>query len=103
MCMDWSASFVVSPCCYGRVSQLNLPRSKSYSKYLNTQKSLLLAHAADITPWDKKSAEVGKKCMNLTDWDRKLQCEENGYNVELYSMNPYDCTPKNNFIMGIKI
>ena len=61
------------------------------------KKSLLLAHAADITPWDKESASTGKICMNLTDWDRKLLCEENGYEVKLYSMNPFECTPKNNF------
>ena len=64
---------------------------------------LLLAHAADITPWDKESASTGKICMNLTDWDRKLLCEEKGYEVKLYSMNPYECTPKNNFLFGIKL
>ena len=100
--MEWSAAFIVSPCCYGRVSQLTLPRSKLLSNSLNAQQALLLAHAADITPWDKKSSEVGKTCMNLTDWDRKLQCEDNDYSVKLYSMNPYECTPKNNFIVGIK-
>ena len=41
--------------------------------------------------------------MNLTDWDRKLLCEEKGYEVKLYSMNPYECTPKNNFLFGIKL
>ena len=102
MCMRWSAAFCVSPCCYGRVSQLKLPRSGAFGGHVTAQQSLLLAHAADITPWDKESAQVGKQCMNLTDWDRKLQCEEEGYTVTLYSMNPYDCTPKNNFIFGRK-
>ena len=102
MCMDFNASFAISPCCYGRVSKLDLPRSKTFSNFLSSQEALLLAHAADITPWDKESSKTGKECMNLTDWDRKLKCEEDGYKVKLYSMNPYSCTPKNNFIVGIK-
>ena len=40
--------------------------------------------------------------MNLTDLDRAKKYEENGYKVELYSMEPYSATPKNNFLIGIK-
>ena len=45
--------------------------------------------------------KVGKACMNLTDDDRGCYYTENGYSVEIYSMEPYSCTPKNNFLTGI--
>ena len=37
------------------------------------------------------------------DWDRAKLAEQEGYQVNLYSMEPYSCTPKNNFLLGIKI
>jgi hypothetical protein len=60
MCLDKNAAFVVSPCCYGRVSDLVLPRSKEYQKKISAQESLLLAHAADITPLDEALTKTGK-------------------------------------------
>ena len=43
-------------------------------------------------------------CMNLTDTDRaKRYEEESGYEVKLYSMVPYSATPKNNFLVGVKV
>lgn len=60
MCLKWRAAFIVSPCCYGRVSDLVLPRSKEYQKRISSQESLLLAHAADITPLDESLTKTGK-------------------------------------------
>lgn len=100
MCLKWNASFVVSPCCYGRVSDLKLPRSEAYRKIISSQESLLLAHAADITPLEEKLTKKGKECMNLTDTDRKLMCEERGYSALVYEMVPTSCSPKNNFIVA---
>jgi len=42
-----------------------LPRSKLFKGKIDSQESLLLGHAADITPWDEESAKTGKQCMNL--------------------------------------
>jgi len=113
MCLEKNAAFIVSPCCYGRVSDLVLPRSKEYQKKISAQESLLLAHAADITPLDEALTKTGKgrkhllrtcficsECMNLTDTDRKLKCEEHGYVATIYEMLPLSCSPKNNFIVA---
>lgn len=64
-CRKWNAAFVVSPCCYGRINAIDLPRSRLFKGKIDSQESLLLGHAADITPWDEESAKTGKQCMNL--------------------------------------
>ena len=44
---------------------IDLPRSNLFKSKIDSQESLLLGHAADITPWDEESAKTGKQCMNL--------------------------------------
>lgn len=39
--------------------------------------------------------------MELVDKDRLEHARERGYHVELLSMEPRDCTPKNNLLIGV--
>ena len=56
----------MSPCCYGRISNSeDIPRSKLYKSVIDRQQSLLISHAADITPWDEQSAK-GTMLINYT-------------------------------------
>lgn len=44
---------------------------------------------------------LGKKCMGLVDMDRASAAREQGYSVTLYTMQPPECSPKNNLLVGI--
>ena len=38
--------------------------------------------------------------MELVDTDRAFYTQEFGYGTNLYTMQPHDCSPKNNLIVG---
>ncbi|EGW11259.1 hypothetical protein I79_025153 [Cricetulus griseus] len=46
---------------------------------------------------------IGKKCMCLVDMDRATAAEEHGYSVQVLSMEPESCSPKNNMIVGVPV
>ncbi|KAF4019732.1 hypothetical protein G4228_011422 [Cervus hanglu yarkandensis] len=46
---------------------------------------------------------IGKQCMCLVDLDRARAAEERGYSVQVISMEPESCSPKNNMIVGVPI
>ena len=106
-CFDNRASFVICPCCYGAVCNTHVtsyPRSEVFTtKYgVSYKEYRLLGHAADQTSWDFDCAlsRQGKHCMGLVDLDRSCVAKEHGYRVTLCTMRPYDCTPKNNVLIG---
>jgi len=39
--------------------------------------------------------------MELVDGDRAALARESGYETSLYTMQPRDCSPKNNLILGV--
>ncbi|KAB1282311.1 Glutathione S-transferase C-terminal domain-containing protein, partial [Camelus dromedarius] len=45
----------------------------------------------------------GKQCMCLVDLDRARAAEERGYSIQVISMQPESCSPKNNMIVGVPI
>lgn len=103
-CILNEAHFVCCPCCYGGIHEcyhLRYPRSQDM-EFLGYKPYLSLAHAADQTH-DKENVktEQGYKCMDVIDTDRKLQAEEMGYTVRLGKLEPFDCTPKNNLLVGL--
>lgn len=106
-CIARKASFVVSPCCYGKVRNchwISYPQSNLFKNLpLSFEESLLLGHAADKTSWNfnDKHALEGKRCMGLMDMDRANAAREHGYSVTLYTMQPPECSPKNNLLVGI--
>lgn len=44
---------------------------------------------------------LGKQCMGLVDLDRAWAAEEHNYSVQVISMEPESCSPKNNMLVGI--
>lgn len=44
---------------------------------------------------------IGKQCMGLVDLDRAWAAEEQNYSVQVISMEPESCSPKNNMLVGI--
>lgn len=44
---------------------------------------------------------LGKQCMGLVDLDRAWAAEEHNYTVQVISMEPESCSPKNNMFVGI--
>lgn len=44
---------------------------------------------------------LGKQCMGLVDLDRAWAAEERNYSVQVISMEPESCSPKNNMFVGI--
>lgn len=43
---------------------------------------------------------AGKQCMGLVDLDRSWAAETHGYSVQVMTMEPESCSPKNNMLVG---
>ncbi|XP_052035177.1 glutathione S-transferase C-terminal domain-containing protein isoform X2 [Apodemus sylvaticus] len=105
-CIQMRASFITCPCCYGFIqntSKFNFPKSEKFKKTLSYKEHMLLCRFADQTavqlPLQRRL--VGKQCMCLVDLDRAKAAAEHGYSVQVISMEPESCSPKNNMIVGV--
>ncbi|XP_033742699.1 glutathione S-transferase C-terminal domain-containing protein-like [Pecten maximus] len=103
-CLQNNAKFVICPCCYGGIQNTHLmtyPRSQHFkTANIPSKDFIVLGHAADQTEFNRDLEEQGKYCMNLVDTDRALLAKESGYTVDLCSLIPPSCTPKNNILVG---
>lgn len=101
-CIAQTASFVVCPCCYGATRDtptITHPMSKSFNM-LSISEYLTLCHAADQTHRNGHKQIQGKFCMGLVDTDRLLRAKSAGYTVSLSTLQPPECTLKNNLLIG---
>ncbi|XP_008839488.1 glutathione S-transferase C-terminal domain-containing protein isoform X2 [Nannospalax galili] len=105
-CIKTRASFVTCPCCYGFIqntSKFNFPKSEQFKKTLSYKEHMILCRFADQTAVQLPPQRrlIGKQCMCLVDLDRARAAEERGYSVQVISMEPESCSPKNNMIVGV--
>ncbi|XP_030904433.2 glutathione S-transferase C-terminal domain-containing protein isoform X1 [Melopsittacus undulatus] len=105
-CIKAQAAFVISPCCYGFIQntvKFQYPRSHQFKDILSYKEHMTLCRFADQTavqlPPERKL--IGKQCMGLVDLDRAWAAEEQNYSVQVISMEPESCSPKNNMLVGI--
>ncbi|XP_053831770.1 glutathione S-transferase C-terminal domain-containing protein isoform X4 [Vidua macroura] len=105
-CLRARASFVISPCCYGFIQntvKFKYPRSHQFKEILSYKEHMILCRFADQTavqlPPERRL--IGKQCMGLVDLDRAWAAEEHNYSVQVISMEPESCSPKNNMFVGI--
>ncbi|XP_054447636.1 glutathione S-transferase C-terminal domain-containing protein [Pteronotus mesoamericanus] len=108
LCIKTRASFVTCPCCYGFIqntSKFNFPKSEQFKKTLSYKEHMILCRFADQTAAQLPPQRrlIGKQCMCLVDLDRARAAEEHGYSVQVISMEPESCSPKNNMIVGVPI
>ena len=124
-CLKHRAAFVSCPCCYGGVSTslgvLEYPRSEVIHYRISILRittinmcdiqmfrgsSLplssyeVVAHCADQTHAGDMKSSQGFLCMDIVDTDRCEAAREQGYTVTLSKLQPPNCTPKNNLIVG---
>ncbi|NWZ32799.1 GSTCD protein, partial [Asarcornis scutulata] len=108
-CIKARAAFVISPCCYGFIQntvKFKYPRREKcyWTKVLFFffQEHMILCRFADQTavqlPPERRL--VGKQCMGLVDLDRAWAAEGSNYSVQVISMEPESCSPKNNMFVG---
>ncbi|XP_027399705.1 glutathione S-transferase C-terminal domain-containing protein isoform X1 [Bos indicus] len=107
-CLKTRASFVTCPCCYGFIqntSKVNFPKSELFKKTLSYKEHMILCRFADQTAVQLPPQRrlIGKQCMCLVDLDRARAAEEHGFSVQVISMEPESCSPKNNMIVGVPI
>ncbi|NWR72547.1 GSTCD protein, partial [Centropus unirufus] len=105
-CVKAQAAFVISPCCYGFIQntvKFKYPRSHQFKEILSYKEHMILCRFADQTavqlPPERRL--IGKQCMGLVDLDRAWAAEEHNYSVQVISMEPESCSPKNNMFVGI--
>eukprot|EP00069_Balaena_mysticetus_P015618 bmy_09307T0 len=69
------------------------------------QEHMILCRFADQTAVQLPPQRrlIGKQCMFLVDLDRARAAEECGYSIQVISMEPESCSPKNNMIVGVPI
>lgn len=103
-CLDNQAHFVCCPCCYGSVQEnhiLTYPKSLAFQQMSwNFRDYLVLGHTADQTHVNHDKTLQGFRAMDIVDSDRALEAIERGYQVELTTLWPPSCTPKNNLLVG---
>jgi len=103
-CITATASFVVSPCCYGAVCNghsVKYPRSNIFqSAGLEYPEYLALGHAADQTEAATAKSGQGRTCMSLVDSDRCRLAQQLGYTTQMFVMTPQTCSPKNHILTG---
>ncbi|XP_049577411.1 glutathione S-transferase C-terminal domain-containing protein isoform X1 [Syngnathus scovelli] len=104
-CIQAGAVFVISPCCYGFIQnavKFTFPRSKRFQETLIYKEHMMLCRFADQTapqlPPERRL--IGKQCMGLVDLDRSWGAESHGYRVQVMTMEPETCSPKNNMLVG---
>ncbi|XP_054634689.1 glutathione S-transferase C-terminal domain-containing protein [Dunckerocampus dactyliophorus] len=104
-CIQAGAAFVISPCCYGFIpnaTKFTFPRSKRFQETLIYKEHMILCRFADQTapqlPPERRL--IGKQCMGLVDLDRSWAAESHGYRVQVMTMEPDTCSPKNNMLIG---
>ncbi|XP_026215533.1 glutathione S-transferase C-terminal domain-containing protein [Anabas testudineus] len=104
-CIQAGAAFVVSPCCYGFIQnavKFTFPKSKRFQETLTYKEHMILCRFADQTavqlPPERRL--IGKQCMGLVDLDRSWAAETHGYSVQVMTMEPESCSPKNNMLVG---
>nr|XP_043885229.1 glutathione S-transferase C-terminal domain-containing protein isoform X2 [Solea senegalensis] len=104
-CIQAGAAFVISPCCYGFIQnavKFTFPKSKRFKETLTSKEHMILCRFADQTavqlPPDRRL--IGKQCMGLVDLDRSWAAEARGYLVQVMTMEPESCSPKNNMLVG---
>ncbi|XP_075400080.1 glutathione S-transferase C-terminal domain-containing protein [Tenrec ecaudatus] len=107
-CIKVRASFVACPCCYGFIQntcKFNFPKSEQFKETLSYKEHMILCRFADQTAIQLPPQRrlIGKQCMCLVDLDRARAAEEHGYSVQVISMEPESCSPKNNMIVGVPI
>lgn len=107
-CIQTRAAFITCPCCYGFIqntSKFNFPKSEKFKKTLSYKEHMILCRFADQTAVQlpPKRRLIGKQCMCLVDLDRATAAEEQGYSVQVISMEPESCSPKNNMIVGVPV
>ncbi|XP_072857942.2 glutathione S-transferase C-terminal domain-containing protein [Pogona vitticeps] len=107
-CIKVRAAFVVSPCCYGFIqntARFSFPQSSQFKEALSYKEHMVLCRFADQTavqlPPERR--QIGKNCMGLVDLDRAWSVERSNYSVQVISMEPETCSPKNNLIVGVPI
>ena len=112
LCLARRAAFCLCPCCYGEVARTGLlPRSKAWAASFDQSDFLTLASAADTVAvrkpadWDtfasSDSFARAKRCMRIVDADRLQYAAEMGnYRTLITSLQPLNCSPKNNVIIG---
>ncbi|NWW95230.1 GSTCD protein, partial [Rhynochetos jubatus] len=105
-CVRARAAFVISPCCYGFVQntvKFRYPQSRQFKEILSYKEHMVLCRFADQTaaqlPPERK--RIGKQCMGLVDLDRAWAAAERNYSVQVMSMEPESCSPKNNMLVGV--
>ncbi|XP_040413063.1 glutathione S-transferase C-terminal domain-containing protein [Cygnus olor] len=105
-CIKAQAAFVISPCCYGFIQntvKFKYPRSNQFKEILSYKEHMILCRFADQTavqlPPERRL--IGKQCMGLVDLDRAWAAERSHYSVQVISMEPESCSPKNNMFVGI--
>ncbi|NXN19866.1 GSTCD protein, partial [Indicator maculatus] len=105
-CIKARAAFVISPCCYGFIQntvKFKYPRSHQFKEILSYKEHMILCRFADQTavqlPPERRL--IGKQCMGIVDLDRAWAAEEHNYSVQVVSMEPESCSPKNNMFVGI--
>lgn len=105
-CIKARAAFVISPCCYGFIQntvKFKYPRSNQFKEILSYKEHMILCRFADQTavqlPPERRL--IGKQCMGLVDLDRAWAAEGSHYSVQVISMEPESCSPKNNMFVGI--
>jgi tRNA G46 methylase TrmB len=115
-CLEQKASYVLCPCCIGKVqnSVLAYPRSNLLKQVLASNEYFAIAKSADFNAGvefcldgEHTKAAIDKRviqrrfCKSLVETDRNQLAREKNYTTSMYIMFPQTASPKNDILVGI--
>eukprot|EP01127_Copromyxa_protea_P018421 TRINITY_DN5806_c0_g1_i1.p1 TRINITY_DN5806_c0_g1~~TRINITY_DN5806_c0_g1_i1.p1 ORF type:complete len:357 (-),score=94.63 TRINITY_DN5806_c0_g1_i1:51-1121(-) len=110
-CISVNATYILCPCCYGRVTNEENAtwRSETCQKVVGHEEYVTIAKTSDMTVKasdsdfpEKESFLTAKKGMLCLDFDRNVWAQEVAhYETKIVSLTPLRSSPKNNIIIGV--
>ena len=114
ICVKSGASYVMCPCCVGKLNMakvsMTYPRSRALAAALDDEGRVkdmykALAAAADyggrrvdaFTSLERRR----RTAKSFVEMDRNMRAAERGYETVMYVMEPRDASPKNDVIVGV--
>lgn len=106
-CVRAGASFVMVPCCVGKIKFSADPRPLSawLSAYIGADEYWNAARTGDhsATDFDDAESEWKRRCKSMLEVDRMKLAQEAGYSETfLAKLVPLEASPKNDIIVALK-
>ena len=109
-CLVAGASFVICPCCIGKVahsrrsfvSRAMRAAMSCERRFLDLVRAADFGHSASCSAAPSTKEQLRLRCKAFVEEDRRLLAEESGYSLAEVTRMPRDATSKHDVILGAR-